>query len=441
MFDEMVDLLAPDDPSLPTALCTAGFSRFFRYQCGGDDKDRDAAVTLIERGRGGPGVSTAIAAQARLVLGMLYFARGAGPLDRLAGPSALQIFHRGAGTAADLDRAERLLREVAADAAVVGPGFAAQAGLMVDMFDVVRAIGAGGFPDAATMMKAMSLAQRMQTHKTDLGTNPMMLSPEGMRSIVEGSPLLQVPAVIEDIAVVEGGNAPESKAQSLLAVAAPEPVASPTAVQLRREVRERLGLAPGMPVWDAAAALLLPDTALPETAAVDDSVALAVVLHEVGRDGSDAEVAVDTFLLAVALHLRERVEGDGVDRRAGAEALLDSAGKVSADHPAAPVILCSLAAFLDPDHPVTGLRGIAAGLVARFDAVLASDAGLDPDQRAVLRALRALCRTAWAAEEFEKARTRVPDGHPYARVLRSASPVVGGGHPVVRGAIRHSGRR
>src|SRR5205823_3080867 len=152
---------------------------------------------------------------------------------------------------------------------------------------------------------------------------------------------------------------------------------------------------------------------------VDDLVALATMAVEAGG------TAVDRFVLAVTLHLRDRLDDDGdrADAVAGAESLLAAVRALPAGDPAATTMLLSLGAFLDEQRPFGGpLEPVAGEFADRIDAVIAAGVA-DASDLAALHALRCLCRAAETVAEFRRA--AVPPDYPWRNVLKTAAQEAG----------------
>jgi hypothetical protein len=180
-------------------------------------------------------------------------------------------------------------------------------------------------------------------------------------------------------------------------------------------------------VWLSAATMLLPDTAAPAVIAVDQMVALASVLVErapeqIPQQGR-AHRAVDAYVLAVGLFLRDRLDekSDGTDRKAGAEELLKAARMIPLDHSAATVILRSLGAFLDRAQPLDDVLGaVADGFADRIDGALALRS-YEASDLVTLHALRCLCRAERALADLRRAAGAVPSEYPWRTTIGAAA--------------------
>lgn len=429
-LEEALDHARQGDPLRVNVLFLLGFALSTRTNHLNDDRDRDVAIGHLTEALSADRLPPATEAGARVVLGMQYTTRAMAPLASPQSMMSLVAKANAERTAhlADLDRADECFHAVLAGE-FVSDDIREMTRTALDMTEAARAmlgVGAGGF-DFQKLIDAMGALQRIQervARQSGPGRGPFgngdLFSFAGLGRLLTMDPL-DYP-----VAVVEG------TAEEVAPEAAPKPAPvepeQPEPVDLRGSLRERLSLDPAVPVWEAAARLLLPDADVPPVAVVDDAVAMASTVVDEETDGTaePADAAVDWFLLAVALHLRDRVAGDVGDRRAGADALLTAARTVPADHPAAVVVLRSLGAFLDPDHPLGGvLDAVAAGFAGRFDAVLAAGSVTDPEEWADLHALRCVCRAAWAVAEVGRAVGQVSPGYPWSEPLRAAARSAG----------------
>ncbi|MFI9814026.1 hypothetical protein [Saccharothrix variisporea] len=420
-FEEVLGHVGERDPLRVNVLLLLGFALSARNNYLTDGKDMEASIGHLSAALEHDGVPPAAAAGARMMLGQQYLGRA---MSRVAlGQSMMSMLTAAANQTEipDVDRAAACFRAVV-DGPQVSDDMREMAQMSLEMTEAARAMlgGSPGGYDLQNLMGAMAKLQEMQ-QKFGAAAKPGYgaFKPQDVFSFSDVGKWVNMNPLDHPVAVVEGAveepAVEEAAAVEEVARARPvEPEPEPEPVDVRGLLRKRLGLAE--PVW-ASAARLLSEVDGPAVAVVDDAVALAGTVVD---EDEDADV-VDWFLVAVTLHLRHRLDPGGDDRRAGAEALLTAARKASPDHPALPVVLRSLGAFLDADEPWGGvLDGVAAGFAGRFDAVLAGGVVTDPEEWADLHALRCVCRAVWALAEAGQAVDRLSPGYPWPGPLKAA---------------------
>lgn len=413
-FEEVLGHVGERDPLRVNVVLLLGFALSARNNYMTDDKDLTASIEHLSAALESDGVPPASAAGARMMLGQQYLTRA---MSRVAlGQSAISMLTAAANRSEvpEVDRAVECFRAVV-DGPFISDDFRDMAQMSLEMSEAVRAIlgGSPGGYDFQGMMAAMAKLQEMQQRYASgekPGYGPFKFT--DVFNFANAGQLVNMHPMDHPVAVVHGevdhGEVDDAPAAAVPVEPEPEPV------DLRGSLRKRLGLAD--PVWESAARLLVADP--PAVGVVDEAVAMAGTVVD---EDADADV-VDWFLVAVTLHLRHRLDPGGEDRRAGAEALLTAARRSPADHPALPVVLRSLGAFLDVDEPLGGvLDAVAAGFAGRFDAVLAGGGVTDPDEWADLHALRCVCRAAWAVAEAGRAVGKLSADYPWPGPLKAAA--------------------
>ncbi|MEU7524896.1 hypothetical protein AB0A74_04120 [Saccharothrix sp. NPDC042600] len=408
-FEEVLRHVGESDPLRVNVVLLLGFALSARNTYMTDDKDLSASIEHLSAALESDRVPPASAAGARMMLGQQYLTRA---MSRVAlGQSTISMLTATANQSEvpEVDRAVECFRAVV-DGPFISDDFRDMAQMSLEMSEAVRAIlggSPGGF-NFQNMMAAMAKLQEMQQRYASgekPGYGPFKFT--DVFNFANAGQLVNMDPMDHPVAVVHG-EVDDAPATAVPVEPEPEPV------DLRGSLRKRLGLAE--PVWESAARLLVADP--PAVAVVDEAVAMAGTVVD---EDEDADV-VDWFLVAVTLHLRHRLDPGGDDRRAGADALLTAARRSPVDHPALPVVLRSLGAFLAVDEPLGGvLDAVAAGFAGRFDAVLAGGGVTDPDQWADLHALRCVCRAAWAVAEAGRAVERLSADYPWPGPLKAAA--------------------
>jgi hypothetical protein len=398
-------------------------------------QDRETGIRMLEEAIASPNLSELLRAMCRVQLGQLYFSQAVLILQAPGAAMNLVTGQVPPDVAADTDRAVDILRQVIADPPASAELVEA-AEAMLAMAEVMQTMmrGTGGGFDVQRLMDGMAKLQNLQARfarsagpgQSFSGT-PTFLSFSDMQAAMSMSPLDRpVPVVRQQGAgepvVVDAAPVDEPEPRP---VVVPAP-ATPDRDELRRSLHDKLPGADGTePGWARAAAMLLPTAPVPAVDVVDEVVALAMMIVDLA-DGDGEAVAVDRFVLAVALYLRDRVDDDPdhADRLAGAENLLAAVGAVPADHPAATTMLRALGAFLTEDQPLGGvLDTVADGFADRLDAAITAGVAKDAAELATLHALRCLCRAAGAVAELGRA--AVPPDYPWQATLKAACRAVG----------------
>lgn len=386
-----------------------------------DEQDRDSGLRLLGEALDSPHLAKVHREMCRVQLGQLSLFK----VNKMfqAPGAAMQLVTGGApaDVKADVDRAVACFRQVLAD----GPSSAELQRAVEPMLAVAEImqtmVGGTGF-DLQAMMGAMAKMQDLQGHFGRLsGTNAVFQGTDTFLSFADMRAVMETAPIDRPVAVVEQATAEPAPAQPRT-----KPAPAPAdGDRLRSSLAGKLGATdPGRPVWARAADLLLPDAPALDIDAVDDLVALATMVAE-AEDGKAGDAAVDRFVLAVTLNLRNRLDDDGdrADAVAGAESLLAAVLALPAGHPATTTMLRSLGAFLDETRPFGApLESVAGDFADRVDAVLAAGVA-DPADLAALHALRCLCRAAEAVGEFRRA--AVPPDYPWRTVLKAAAQEIG----------------
>lgn len=436
-FDEAYGYLDAGDPARGQVAGMLGFQLANRFAAhGGDERDRETAIHVLEEALSFPDLPAQLRGISRLSLGQLYLTRAVGHLQTGASLSLA----RGGGAAppeaeADADRASACLRAVI-DGEPVSDEFASVARTLLEMAEAVRAMFdvMGGNPaafDFNRLSRVFTILQDMQARMQQDGPVGYRLPAAGLIPMA-GTTLASLDPLDRPVAVVQGGTPAAGDTQP---IEPPPPPPPPDAAELRRSLHALVPPASGEEaIWRSAAGLLRPGAPVPDAATVDEMVALASTIAELApppnpAGGSDSagepdagDPAIDTFLLAVALLLRDRAGGgsDGADRRAGVEELLSAAQLIPLDHPAAPVILCSLGAFLSEVRPLDDVvTGIAGKYADRLDRAIAAGVA-EPADLVTLHALRCLCRAAEALAELRRATGVVPAEFPWLAPIQAA---------------------
>ncbi|HZN73973.1 MAG TPA: hypothetical protein VFC00_20080 [Micromonosporaceae bacterium] len=429
---EAYGYLGGDDAIKGQVAAILGFQLTARYTAhGGADRDCQTGISVLEDALSSPSLSAPQRAMTQIALGQLYVARVSAYMQTTGfGAQARSGGAASADALADVDRASACFRAVL-DGEPVGDEFTTFARTLLDVAEAVRAMlgavsgGLSGF-DLNSLMSTFAMLQKLQDQMKQGG-------PPGYRLPATGffTPGLATLAALDPldrpVAVIQGRQAVNDPAPTIQR-SAPPPQPAPD--ELRRSLYALLpSRGDGDPdaVWLSAAELLVPGTPLPDATAVDEMVALASTITE-GPPGSDqARAAVDAYLLAVALLLRDRADKatDGTDRRAGAEELLRAAKAIPLDHPAAVVIMRSLGAFLSETRPLDGAVGaIAGGFADRLDSAIATGVS-EPADLVALHALRCVCRAAEALRDLRRAAGTVPAEYPWLAAIAAAGQVAG----------------
>lgn len=388
-----------------------------------DERDCEHGTRMLEEALAWPNLAAPLRGMCRIQLGQLSIMKAMLVFQAPGAAMGLVTGSVPPGVAGEADRAVECFRQVLADPTTTEEMTEA-AESMLAMAETVRttvgSTGAAGL-DLQRLMDAMAKMQKLRDRFTQ-GAGP-----GGFR----GTGSFLAFSDIQSIVTMDPIDRPVPVMRAAAPVREPEPrvpvaPASADHDDLRRVLHGKLaGDGAAEPVWMSAAALLLPEAPTPDVDAIDELVALARMVVDETADEADV-AAVDWFVLAVTLCLRDRVDRDGdrADRLAGAESLVTAVRTVPPGHPAHVVMLRSLGAFLDEGHPLGGaLEVVAEEFADRLDAAITARVTDDPADLATLHALRCLCRTATAAAELGRA--AVPPDYPWHTALRSASRIVG----------------
>ncbi|GHJ48953.1 hypothetical protein Cs7R123_62950 [Catellatospora sp. TT07R-123] len=415
------EILRPDDAMRGPVAAMYGFTLAARHGShGGADGDCDTGISVLEEALTSSALSPANRAISQVMLGQLYLAR-ASRFTQLQGMSAAARsvgVPPPDGVARDFDRATACLRSVI-DGEPVSADLAMLASRLLEVAEAMRTIldavtGDVRNVDFNRIASAFAMMQTLQDKARSGGGPGFRLPATGMFD-VSLTELVTMPPMERPVAVVQL----DTETDPVPAVQRPAPAAPPAAAELRESLSV---LRPGADAWSAAAELLLPGTPTPDTATVDEMVALALTVVEATppAEAKSAQAAVDRYVLAVALLLRGRGDEASSDRAAALAEYATAAALIPPAHPAAPVILRSLGAFLSDDHPLDDTLGAVAGRLAdRIDgAILAGVA--DAADLAVLDALRCLCRAAEALADLRRAAGKVPADYPWPAPVKAA---------------------
>lgn len=432
-LEEALDLQADNDPLRAGTAFLLGTALSCRSQfLTDDDRDDTAAIECfseaLDRGTLPP-VQVPIA---RLFLGSQHVRRIAkpGPMQKMMQDRMLRVSAPNPQPVAvsDLDRGIECFESVLADRTVTSD-IRDMADLMLEFTRTLQIFyGASSAQfNLADLGNAMGSLQRLQerfTTQAKPGYGAFRIPDVFTVSLDNSSRLLSAPPGARPV-IVMTEVAVEDEAVPEPVVVAPAPTAKPLS-DGRKSLRDRLSLAADVPIWEAAAALLLPGAPALAVPVVDDAAAMATELvDEHPEDVSQEDAGIDQFLLAVTLLLRHRLDPVGdADLLASADSLLAAARAVPADHPAALVVARSLGAYLDAGDPFGGVvERIGAGFAGRLDVVLSGVS--DPGEQANLHALRCVCRAAWAIADVAKAVTQLSPGYPWATALKAAAKPAG----------------
>lgn len=406
--------------------------------------DRDDAVPLLEEALVASGLPPTQQATYRFILAQLLLAR---TLGLLRNPGDLMGLMSGGAppkSRADVTRSVRLLREVIEESNAETITEAASA--MLTTAEAVQMLFAGqqGGMDLGRLMEAMQKIQAIQNRVMRRDTPGPA---GGFFPFANFNEILTVVPLDRPVEVInQPPPTPTTVPTPAAASVAPttEPTVSPTPVAAEDEIdvvklRARLHatlIPPGStgstgPVWDVAAALLLPSAPTLPVERIDDLVALSRTIVDTegnaARASADIE-GVDWFILAVALEHRDRLDdyGDHSDLVEGAESLLAAVRRTPRDHPGAVAMLRALGAFLLPERPFGGVSEQAAEVFAgRIDEVLAAGTVSDAVDRAGLETLRRLCGAVLALAELDRAAAAVSTYDPWLPRLKAAAAARG----------------
>jgi hypothetical protein len=423
--DEAYGYHREGDPQRPQAAAFLGYLLAFREMQVPGGKDRPRAIALIEKAISHRNFPAPYLAMLRVLLAMLLITSSQDQLTGMVSLSPVDMLagRRSPAVTPDVDRAEQLLRTVRETPGVSTDVFD-MADMLLQMCELMKGLlGLGSKPlDLSAMQGMFARFADLQGRFNAGGAGVFGL----MRKALEpGAGILDVPPDELPVLIVEDSTeeSAETPREQTPAVAPPRP----TQGHLLRSLVESLSLErDGQNAWDTTAQLLLPDSDALDVETVDDAIALASeVVESDDAELSEEDSALAHFVHATAMCLRQRADsaGDGTDYELGARALLSAVRTLPADHPALPVVLRSLGAFLAPERPLAGLDALAAGFTGRLDAVLAT-ANLPADRVAELHALRCACRAAFAAAELRKAVDGLPTDYPWPVSLKAAAQLL-----------------
>ncbi|WP_328618138.1 hypothetical protein OHS18_20535 [Amycolatopsis sp. NBC_00355] len=384
-----------------------------------DERDREAGMRVLTEALDSPHLSKVLREMSRLQLGQLCLGRVTKVLQTPG--TGMQLLSGGLAPdiRADVDRAVGCFRQVLAE----GPSsddLRSAAGSLLSAAEIMQTMVSGTGDagiDLQGMMAAMAKLQDLQDRFGKIsGAGQGRRGTASFLSFADMQSIMNVAPIDRPVAVVEQAE-PSSEPALPEPPVVPEPAGG---AGLRSSLHEKLsGPDPDQPVWARAADLLLPDAPGLPIDVVDELVALATMVVE-AEDGDNAAAAVDRFVLAVTLNLRDRLDDDGdrADAVAGAECLLAAVRDLPTGHPGATTMLLCLGAFLDEERPFGGPLEVVAGEFAdRVDAVIAAGV-TDAADLAALHALRCLCRAAEAVAELRRA--AVPPDYPWRNALKAA---------------------
>lgn len=392
-MNEALDYLEPGDTLRVHATSMLGVSRCVRHSAHkGPVSDREAGIPLLEEALAAPpgNLPPAATGLARATLGEAYLRRS---MEILQSPDALlAAMTRGApaGVIADMELAIKTLRLVAAEA--TAPQMAQTAGKMLRMAEAMHTIlTAFGSPQLSTqmdvLMRSMAEMQQMvreiETDGFGLGSHITNMSFTDTEWTQHADPMdfpgamIREPEVVTDAAPEQERPKaePEESPKRTDRPGRPERARVGTDVDATRSnLRTLIGTGNGGRDVFAVAADLLRAAEPPSW--IDEFVASAAgVVHT-----AEPPSGTDHFLLAVALHLRSRRDGDddgwgedvggtaNGDAQAAATSLLTAAETVPDETLDAIPTLVQLAE-LSPDGTLKALGARLGGLSALLQSV------------------------------------------------------------------------
>ncbi|GLW91207.1 hypothetical protein [Actinokineospora globicatena] len=436
-MDEAYGHLRAGDPLRPQVGAVLAYALAFRESTRGGGADRPRTTALLEESIAHGKFPTSFLALLRVLLAMALINSAQ---DRLTGMTSLSPIDMIAGRrspapAPEADRAEQLLAEVLRTPGV-SKDILDMAGLLSQMCGLMKALlGLGSAPlDLSTMQGMFATFADLQGRMGSAGGSGILgmlrhgLQP-GSGGILDIAPE-ELPVIIMEDTPTPPSTPREQRPSHADPVAVPQ---APARDDMLRSLVEVLSLGrDDRGPWHAASLLLVPDAPAPDVETVDTAIAMASeVLESDGGALSEEDTALAHFLYAIALCLRQRSDAAGVeyefestDYELGARSLLSAVRALPVDHPAVPVVLRSLGAFLAPERPLAGLDALAAGFTGRLDSLLANG-NLPADRTAELHALRCACRAAFAAAELRKAVAGLPADYPWPVSLKAAVTLLG----------------
>jgi hypothetical protein len=294
--------------------CMLGWLHAVRHGThGGPDRDREAAIPLLEEALSFPHLPTMLQGMARLFLAQMLLSRATRTMQ--SGEFVMHAAFSGvpAEEMANIDCALGHLRQVRDSPATTGE-LATATEAMLGMAETLQMLfsSMGGGParmDLGRMMQAMQkmqdMQQRMSTQPqgTGFGVRPNIFSFDGQK-------LAMTPPLKRLVAVVDGPTPPAPPTPPRRQ-RHPEQAPTASADTLRRALLDQLP--------DALLPLLDDAAPTPDVAWVDELAAIAGPLVEL----PDA-TAHDQLLFALVLYLRDAVDtGGGWDDSSGSTAVAD----------------------------------------------------------------------------------------------------------------------
>lgn len=360
------------------------------------EQDRETGIRMLEEALATDNLPKALQTASWVQLGQLYLSR---VITFFKSPGAAMGLMSGqvpSDVAASAGRAADCFREVIADGVINDQGAKTAAERMLAVAEMVQTIiggaGVAGL-DIRRPMETLVAMQDLQDRFTRSATpGPGFHGTESSLAFSYTEAMLMLVPLDRPVPVVEQAEPGFGPVSSRPPSVAPAPMDRD---QLRRALFDRLsGPDATEPIWTCAAALLLPAAPALAVDIVDEVVAMAGMVVDT-EDDNDGSAAVDWFVLAVALHLRDRLDqgSDHADRLTGAECLVAAVRKIPVDHPAASTMLRALGAFLEENSPFGGVLDVVADdFAGRLDAAITASAAKDAAELASLHALRSLCR-------------------------------------------------
>lgn len=344
VIEEAYELFGPQDTMRGQVGLLYGVMFGWKNALGsGTERDRERAIELVEQSFTVGGVPPFQQATGRVMLGQLYMERATRPLQTQE--MMMQAMTGGLPKASidDLDRAADCFREVIKASMNAEMTNTATAMLsMCELFrDLLGGIGPGfGGMDLGRMSTALSTLQGMQAKGFGLNLAGPGIQP-GMNLMDMTKTLINMDPLDRPVPVIHGPE-PDQPFEAT----APPPTVSVDVEALRRQLTELISVDGN---GYGSIISLLRTEQMPSW--IDDAVSLATrVVH-----AAEPAVGTDHLLLAVALILRSRRDGDGgwdeddaidSDVEAAVESLLAAASTVPGEQPEATALLLQLAMML-----------------------------------------------------------------------------------------------
>ena len=406
-----------------------------------DEGDREAGIRILGEALTFTNLPPILWTMDQIALGQLYL----GKVTAVLQPgTVMTAMTAGVPRAAlsDADRAARCFREVLAGE-LRSDEIISTAESLLALTQALRDIlgGLGGGPagfDIDRLMGAMRTVQAMQRNVRQPGGG--LRVPAATFAPFDADKLAALDPIDRPVTVVRKARPAAGPVPPRAPAVAPAPA---DRVHLRRSLHDKLGEAgvTADTLWSAGEALLGPAAMTAPVDVVDDLVALASLLVE-APDPDEGTRAVDSFVLAASLRLRDRLDagGDNADRLAGARSLLAAARTVPLDHPGAITMLRALGAFLERDQPLGRvLDSVAKEFGDRLETALASGVVQDPADLATLHALRCVCDAALAAARLRRATAQLRQAETELHRAAGTVPVDYPWLPTLRAAVQPAG--